>query len=73
MQLHLNEVSRHMAPKAHGVILMDRAGRHGSWTPDRFPRASRKDRLLSRATDTASPSASVLHIGGSGALVKRRA
>lgn len=26
--MHLNEISRHIAPKAHGVILMDRAGWH---------------------------------------------
>ena len=25
---HLNEISRHVAPKAHGVVLMDRAGWH---------------------------------------------
>ena len=25
MQIHLNEISRHVAPKAHGVVLMDRA------------------------------------------------
>lgn len=28
MQIHLNEISKHVAPKAHGVILMDRAGWH---------------------------------------------
>ena len=28
MQMHLNEISRHVAPKAHGVVLMDRAGWH---------------------------------------------
>ncbi len=28
MQLHLYEVSRHIARKAHGVVLMDRAGWH---------------------------------------------
>lgn len=28
MQMHLNEISKHVAPKAHGVILMDRAGWH---------------------------------------------
>jgi transposase len=28
MQLHLDEVSRHVAGKAHGVVLMDRAGWH---------------------------------------------
>lgn len=28
MQLHLDEVSRHVARKAHGVVLMDRAGWH---------------------------------------------
>ena len=28
MQIHLNEISRHVAPKAHGVVLMDRAGWH---------------------------------------------
>lgn len=30
MQLHLDEVSRHVARKAHGVVLMDRAGWHTS-------------------------------------------
>jgi len=28
MQLHLNEISRQVRSKAHGVILMDRAGWH---------------------------------------------
>jgi len=28
MQMHLEEISHHVAPKAHGVILMDRAGWH---------------------------------------------
>jgi len=28
MQMHLDEISHHVAPKAHGVILMDRAGWH---------------------------------------------
>lgn len=28
MQMHLDEISRHVAPRAHGVVLMDRAGCH---------------------------------------------
>jgi transposase len=28
MQLHLDEISHHVAPNAHGVVLMDRAGWH---------------------------------------------
>jgi len=28
MQLHLNEISKHVARKAHAVVLMDRAGWH---------------------------------------------
>ena len=28
MQMHLDEISRHVAHKAHGVVLMDRAGWH---------------------------------------------
>ncbi len=28
MQMHLDEISRHVARKAHGVVLMDRAGWH---------------------------------------------
>jgi transposase len=28
MQLHLDEISRHVAPGAHAVLLMDRAGWH---------------------------------------------
>jgi transposase len=28
MQLHLDQISRHVARKAHGVVLMDRAGWH---------------------------------------------
>jgi transposase len=28
MQLHLNEISRRVARKAHAAVLMDRAGRH---------------------------------------------
>ena len=28
MQMHLNEISGHVATKSHGVILMDRAGWH---------------------------------------------
>jgi len=28
MQLHLDEISRHVAAKAHAVVLMDRAGWH---------------------------------------------
>ena len=28
MQLHLDEISRHVARKAHAVVLMDRAGWH---------------------------------------------
>ena len=28
MQLHLDEISHHVAPKAHAVVLMDRAGWH---------------------------------------------
>lgn len=28
MQLHLDEISRMVAKKAHGVVLMDRAGWH---------------------------------------------
>ena len=28
MQLHLGEISKHIAHKAHGVVLMDRAGWH---------------------------------------------
>ena len=30
MQLHLDEISRTVAPKAHAVVLMDRAGWHDS-------------------------------------------
>jgi len=30
MQLHLDEISRHVARKAHGVVLMDRAGWHST-------------------------------------------
>jgi transposase len=30
MQLHLDEISRHVARKAHAVVLMDRAGWHRS-------------------------------------------
>ena len=30
MQLHLDQISRHIARKAHGVVLMDRAGWHTS-------------------------------------------
>ena len=26
MQLHLDEIAKHVAPRAHGVVLMDRAG-----------------------------------------------
>ena len=26
MQMHLDEISRNVAPKAHAVVLMDRAG-----------------------------------------------
>lgn len=28
MQMHLDEISRHVAAKAHAVVLMDRAGWH---------------------------------------------
>ena len=28
MQMHLDEISRHVARKAHAVVLMDRAGWH---------------------------------------------
>lgn len=28
MQLHLDEIAKHIAPGAHGVVLMDRAGWH---------------------------------------------
>ena len=28
MQMHLDEISHHVARKAHGVVLMDRAGWH---------------------------------------------
>jgi len=28
MQLHLNEISRNVAARAHAVVLMDRAGWH---------------------------------------------
>jgi transposase len=28
MQMHLDEISRHVAPKAHAIVLMDRAGWH---------------------------------------------
>ena len=30
MQMHLDEISRNVAAKAHGVVLMDRAGWHGT-------------------------------------------
>lgn len=30
MQLHLDEISKHVSPKAHGVVLMDRAGWHAT-------------------------------------------
>ena len=30
MQLHLDEISKHVARKAHGVVLMDRAGWHAT-------------------------------------------
>ena len=30
MQMHLDEIGRHVAAKAHGVVLMDRAGWHGT-------------------------------------------
>lgn len=30
MQLHLNEISKYVAPKAHAVVLMDRAGWHST-------------------------------------------
>jgi transposase len=30
MQMHLDEISRHVAAKAHGVVLMDRAGWHST-------------------------------------------
>ncbi len=28
MQMHLDEISHHVAPQTHGVVLMDRAGWH---------------------------------------------
>src|SRR3546814_17546229 len=30
MQLHLEEISRNVAPSAHAAVLMDRAGWHGT-------------------------------------------
>ena len=30
MQMHLDEISRHVAKKSHGAILMDRAGWHAT-------------------------------------------
>ena len=30
MQMHLDEISRNVAAKAHGVVLMDRAGWHST-------------------------------------------
>ena len=30
MQIHLDEISRHVAARAHAVVLMDRAGWHGT-------------------------------------------
>ena len=30
MQMHLDEISCNVAAKAHGVVLMDRAGWHGT-------------------------------------------
>ena len=30
MQLHLDEITKHVARKAHAVVLMDRAGWHGT-------------------------------------------
>jgi len=33
MQLHLDEISRTVAPKAHAVVLMDRAGWHRADRP----------------------------------------
>jgi DDE superfamily endonuclease len=30
MNLHLQEISRHVAPGAHAVLVLDRAGRHGT-------------------------------------------
>jgi len=30
MQLHLNEISKYVAPKAHAVVHMDRAGWHST-------------------------------------------
>jgi hypothetical protein len=34
MQLHLDEISRHVAAGAHAVLLMDRAGWHTTANPD---------------------------------------
>jgi transposase len=30
MQMHVNEISRHVAARAHAVVLMDRAGWHNT-------------------------------------------
>jgi len=30
MSLHLEEISRHVAPEAHAVVVLDGAGRHGA-------------------------------------------
>lgn len=34
MQLHLDEISKHVARKTHGVVLMDRAGWHTTGKPN---------------------------------------
>ena len=33
--LHLAEIGRHVAPEAHGVVVLDRAGWHGGRRPRR--------------------------------------
>ncbi len=33
MQMHLDEIAHHVAPKAHAVLLMDRAGWHTTGKP----------------------------------------
>jgi len=55
MNLHLQEVSRYVAPGAHAVLVLDGAGWHGLAALEEVPRGHRRDLLpsLERTHDHA--------------------
>ena len=63
MQMHLDEISCNVAAKAHGVVLMDRAGWH-STDKLKVPKNLTIILLPSRSPELVNGGAKLVHPGG---------